>query len=301
MNKTYNQLVVFYYVAHYMSFTKAAKYLQTSKGYVSKEIANLERSMGSTLLHRSTRSLQLTAAGEELFVEAMQIVEAFRRAENTLFSLQNKVEGILRITSPSAFADHMLAPNLPRFFKDYPDVKLEMNLTGKLLNLVEEKIDIAIRLTHEPPQDRVAKRIGDYQMIICASKAYLNENEAPKTPKELTSYPCLIYSTEQQSMEWPFYVQSEAIRVRVNPALTANAALVLLNAAIEGLGIARLPDYVVREALQTGRLSQILTPFYPPPIPIYAIYAQSRLIPPKVHAFVAFLKEVLTRKEMRLQ
>lgn len=146
------------------------------------------------------------------------------------------MEGILRITSPSAFADHMLAPNLPRFFKDYPDVKLEMNLTGKLLNLVEEKIDIAIRLNHEPPQDRVAKRIGDYQMIICASKAYLNENGAPKTPKELTSYPCLIYSTEQQSMEWPFYVQSEAIRARVNPALTANAALVLLNAAIEGLG-----------------------------------------------------------------
>ncbi len=296
MNRIYNQLVIFYYVAHCKSFTKAAEQLQTSKGYVSKEIANLERSVGSALLHRSTRSLQLTAVGEELFVYATQIVEVFRQAESTLSSLQNKVEGILRITSPSAFADYMLAPNLPRFFKDYPGVRLEMNLTGNLLNLVEEKIDVAIRLTHEPPLDRVAKRLGEYQMIICASKKYLDENRGPKTPKELTTHPCLIYSTERHSTDWPFQIEGEAKSVRVNPTLTANAASVLLNAAIEGRGIARLPDYVVRAALQMGHLSQILTPFYPPPIPVYAIYAQSRRIPPKIYSFLGFLQEVLYKK-----
>lgn len=293
MSKIYSQLIIFYYVAHYMSFTKAAKYLQTSKGYISKEVASLERSMGSALLHRSTRNLQLTASGEALLEHATQIVEAIRRAENTIASLQDKVEGILRITSPGAFADYILAPNLPLFLRDYPDVKLEMNLTGHVLNLVEEKIDIAIRLTHEPPQDRVAKRIGEYQMIICASKKFLDNHIAIKTPKELANYPCLIYSTERHCMEWPFYVHGEATTVRVNPVLTANAAQVLLNAAIEGLGIARLPDYVVRDALQTGRLSQILTSFYPAPIPVYALYAQSRLIPPKVHAFVTFIQEVM--------
>jgi len=292
MDKIYNRLISFYHVAHFKSFTKAAKHLKSSKGYLSKEISELERRMGAPVFHRNTRTLQLTFSGEALFQHAVQIVEAFERAENSMASLQDKVEGILRITAPGAYADYLLAANLPRFFQDYPDIKLEMNLTGRLLNLVEEKTDIAIRLTHEPPLDRVAKRIGDYRMMICASKAYLDKNGTPKNPEELTQHDCLIYSTERNYSQWPFSVNGDAITVGVNPVLTANAALIILNAAKNGVGIARLPDYVVREALQTETVLPLLTEFYPVPIPIYAIYAQSRLIPPKVRAFVEFLQQI---------
>lgn len=290
MHKTYHRLLLFYYVAHFMSFTKAAEHLKTSKGYVSKEITNLERDIGSSLLHRNTRSLRLTMAGEELFSHAIQLVDAYTQAENTMSSLQNKASGVLRITSPSAYADYMLAPHLPRFLESHPDITLEMNLTGSVLNLVEEKIDVAIRLTHQPPPDRVAKRIGEYQMIICASKAYLDAHGTPKTPSDLTQHPCLLYSTEKHYAQWPFVVQGDAVAVSVNPTVSANAALILLNATLNDMGIARLPDYVVRDALHTGQLTQILTPFYPQPIPVYAIYAQSRLVSPKIRAFIKFLQ-----------
>ena len=293
MEKVYSQLLIFFYVAHFMSFTKTAKHLNCSKAYISKQMNELERVIGTSLFHRSTRKIQLTLAGESMFEHAELIVREVQYAENTIASLQNKAQGLLRITAPSAYADNILAPNLPEFLHKYPEITVDINSTGQLLNLVDQKIDIAIRLTHEPPLDRVAKRIGEYRMVICASKRYIQEKGEPKSPKQLIDHDCLVYSTEKNYRYWSFLIEEQALSVEVEPKLSANNSIVLLKAALGGLGIVRLPNYVVQDAINNQELQLILTNFYPNPIPIYAIYAQSRIIPPKIHVFLKFMREIL--------
>ncbi len=292
MEKIYSQLVIFFYVAHFMSFTKAAKHLKCSKAYISKQMSELERAIGTSLFHRSTRIIQLTLAGESIFEHAELIVREVQCAENTIASLQNKAQGLLRLTSPPAYADYILAPNLPHFLNDYPNITVEINSTGQLLNLVDQKIDIAIRLTHEPPLDRVAKRVGEYQMIICASQDYFQRKGELKSPKHLLDHDCLIYSTEKNYRYWPFLIEEQATSIEVKPKLIANNSSVLLKAALEGLGMVRLPSYVVHDAIQNKKLRPVLSDFSPNPIPIYAIYAQSRIIPPKIHVFLEFMQKI---------
>lgn len=292
MDKSFLQLMIFYFVVEHMSFSKAAEELNCSKAHVSKQINELERTVGAPLLQRNTRSLALTFAGETLFEHARSMVAEFRAAKSSIATLQTRASGLLRITAPTAYADYLLAESLARFLKKYPEITLEMNLTGALLNLVEENIDLAIRLTHEPPLDRVAKRVGSYQMIVCGSSNYFKQKGHPEKPIHLVGHDCLVYSTEKYSSQWPFLIDEQLTRINLKAKITANSSLALLTAAINGIGIARLPDYVVREALKNRQLESILTPYYPPPIPIYAIYAQARIIPPKIRAFIEFLSEL---------
>lgn len=292
MDKSFFQLLIFYYVVEHMSFSKAAAELNCSKAHISKQISELERTVGSPLLQRNTRALTLTFAGEILFEHAKSMVTEFRAAQSSIATLQTKASGLLRITAPSAYTEYLLSESISDFLKQYPEITLEMNLTGTLLNLVEEHIDLAIRLTHEPPLDRVAKRIGTYQMLVCGSPDYFKHKGKPDKPAHLAGHDCLIYSTEKYSSQWPFLIDDQFTRINIKPRMTANSSLALLNAVINGIGIARLPDYVVCEALNNKQLECILTPYYPSPIPIYAIYAQARIIPPKIQAFIRFLTEL---------
>jgi len=182
MNHQYSQLVIFYYIASFLSVTKAAKYLMCSKAHVSKQLSDLERIAGTPLIHRNTRSLKLTFAGEEFFKHAQSIITELREVEHTINSLQNKVQGVLRITSPQGYADYVLAPQISQFLVKYPDISLEMVHSGTYLNLVEDKIDVAIRITHEPPLDRVARQLGYDRMVLCATKKYMEQYGQPKTP-----------------------------------------------------------------------------------------------------------------------
>jgi len=292
MNKSFSQFEIFYYVVVNMSFSKAAKCLNCSKAYISNQINDLERSVGSLLIQRNTRTLKLTFAGETLFEHAKLMVGEFRAAENSISTLQDKAQGTLRITAPPGYADYLLAPNLTVFLKTYPDITLEMNFTGALLNLVEENIDIAIRLTHEPPVNRVAKQVGSYQMMVCASKDYLKLNGRPKNPNQLLDHSCLVYSTERNSSQWPFLMNNNIVTIDLKPKISANSSRVLLNAVLSDMGIARLPNYVVEDAVKSEQLEYILNNYYPLPIPIYAIYAQGRIVSPKIHAFIRFLQEL---------
>jgi len=292
MEKSYSQLIIFYYVADFMSFTKAAVHLNCSKAHVSKQVTDLERLVGAALLHRNTRSIKLTFAGEALFKHAELIIQELQFASNTVNALQNKAQGTLRITSPKGYADYLLAPNLFRFLESFPEISLVMNHCGNMLDLVKEKIDLAIRITHEPPLDKVAKRLGSDRMVICASKNYLERYGQPKTPQKLREHPCLVYSSERSVDHWPFYVEETEITISVKSRIFSNSASVVLEAVRNGQGIARLPQFVIEDDLQKGKLYALLTDFYPPDIPIYAIFAQSRIIPPKIQAFVQFLEEI---------
>lgn len=297
MEKYYLQLVIFYYVVDFMSFTKAATHLNCSKAHVSKQITELERLVGTALLHRNTRSIKLTFAGEDLFKHAKSIVHELQSVENTVSSLQNKAQGILRITSPKGYADYFLAPNLYQFLEKYPDISLEMKHCGDNLDLVKEKIDVAIRITHEPPLDKVAKRLGSDRMVICASKEYLEQFSQPKTPQQLHVHRCLVYSSERSREHWPFKMENKTVTVAVKSRIFSNSVPVLLDAVLNGQGIARLPQFVIDKYIKSGRLYALLIDFYPADSPIYAIFTQSRIIPPKIHAFVQFLEEIHSASE----
>lgn len=291
MENIYPQVVIFYYVAHFKSFTQAGAYLNCSKAYVSKQINALERNVGANLFHRNTRKIELSLAGEALLEHAEIIAHEFQYITHTIASLQKKPKGLLRITTPAAYADFILAPHLASFLSQYPEIRIKMDLTGALLNLTDEKIDVAIRLTHEPPLDRVAKRLGCYQMIICAAPAYL-KNCAIKTPQALASCSALVYTTEKNYNRWPLLVEGKPLTIEVQPTIAANNSKVLLEAALNGVGVARLPDYVVQKAVDAQRLVPLLSHFYPPPIPIYASYVKGRVLAPKIKVFLTFMEEI---------
>jgi len=266
--------------------------LDCSKAHISKQIASLERQVGSTLFHRSTRQLNLTSSGEALYKHAQSIVNELHYVDNTIHALQQKAEGTLRITSPQGYADYILAPNLHLFTRQYPNIILEMKHTSEYLDLLKEKIDIAIRITHEPPLDKIAKHLGYDRTVLCASKTYLEDYGSPKTPQQLHDHWCLAYTSKLQEKKWRFLIKNETINVSVKTKLSSNSPKLILTAVLNGLGIAQLPQFIIKEQLKNEELVLVLPDFYVSDIPIYAVYNQGRVIPPKIHAFIQFLVDI---------
>lgn len=297
MQNTLSQLVVFYHVVNLGSFTKAAKRLETSKAFISKQISQLEKSMHVKLLERNTRHLKATFAGEELFKHSRNIVLEYHSATQTLASLQETPAGLLRITAPPAYAAFKLAKQLPQFLKMYPEINLDLKLTGEKLNLLEQKIDVAIRLTHTPPLDRVAKLIGHYQLQVCASVDYIKQHAEIKFPQQLADHPCLVYATEEVSERWPFVIDDKHTDIYVKSRLACNTYETILQALLNNCGIARLPSYVIAEEVKKGNIKLLFNEYMPSNIPIYAIYAQGLQISPTVRAFVKFLLNDKTGEE----
>jgi DNA-binding transcriptional LysR family regulator len=290
MQKDLAQIVIFYHVVDLMSFSKAASRLGMSKSFVSNQITQLEKTLSTKLLERNTRHVKLTFAGEELFKHSRNIVLEYQHATQTLSSLQNNPAGLLRVTAPPAYAAHVLAKQLPLFLKIYPEIQLDLILTGEQLNLLTHKIDVAIRLTHTPPLDRIAKLIGDYQLQVCASSTYLQTHGEIKNPYQLTEHACLVYSTEEVSERWPFIINNERVNIYVKPRLACNTYECVLQAVLQHCGIARLPSYVIAEELQKKNIQLLFNEYAPSLIPVYAIYASSQHISPAVRVFVEFLR-----------
>lgn len=289
MLKNYNQMVTFYYVANLNSFSKASQVLGISKAHVSNQITQLEKAMQTKLLERTTRRLKLTVAGEQLYEHSRKIVIEFQAAEQSIALLQDAPRGLLRVTAPPAYAAHILSDKLPHFLHKYPNIQLSLNLTSEAVDLFEEKIDIAIRLTHTPPLDRVAKRIGQYQMQICASTDYCNKNKIASAPYELTLHPCIIYSTEKINARWPFVMDGQEKIVDITASLACNSYEIAMQAVLNGCGVARLPSYVIKEEVEKNNIKVLFAEYMPTEIPIYAIYSQTKFMPPRVKVFIEFL------------
>jgi len=292
MQHTLTQLAIFYHVVDLMSYSKAAQHLKVSKAFISKQITQLESNMSTKLLERNTRHLKLTFAGEELFKHSRNIILEYDSATQTMASLQEKPTGLLRITAPPAYAANVLKKQLPYFLKKHPDIQIDLKITGKQLNLFTHKIDIAIRQTHTPPADRIAKLLTHYQFQICASTDYLKQHPDLKHPQQLTEHSCLIYSTDGVSHRWPFIINNEYSYIDVKPQFTCNTFQAILEATLNDCGIARLPSCAIAEDIQKNNLQLLFTKYTPPAIPIYAIYAQSQRTSPAILTFVEFLQSV---------
>lgn len=271
-------------------FSSAARGLGLTPSALSKLVTRLEDRLGARLLHRTTRRLQLTAEGEAFYARARPILMAMDEAEAEVTQAASSPRGLLRLHCGSAFGMHQLTPAIPRFQERHPEVNLDIIISDQPPGLTDERIDLAIRIGPLDESSMVARRICNLERIICASPAYLQRCGTPRTPDDLQRHNCLSITSLPALRRWPFDTDDGIRVVHVGGNVSANNAETVLQLAMAGVGITRLTDVVVGEAIRSGKLVPILTDWnHVEPVPLFATYPSGRNLSPKVRAMVDFL------------
>lgn len=283
---------LFVRVAEQGSFSAVAQQMGVARSVVTRRIAGLEARLGTKLIARSTRRLSLTSAGSVYLEKCREILNLVEAAETGLDAERQMPRGAIRISLPLSFGQRYLAPLLLEFSERYPEVALNMDFTDRRSNLIEEGVDLAIRITDQLGQQEVARRLGSAQLVVVASPAYLERYGEPHHPSSLTGHECLAY-TLSASASWQFIVDGKILNVPVHGRIQANNGDVLLQAAINGLGITYQPRFIAVDAIASGALKEILTDYAIPEIGIYAMLPGNRHIPFKVRVLIDFLSELL--------
>jgi DNA-binding transcriptional LysR family regulator len=273
-------------------FSAAARDLDLTPSALSKLTTRLEDRLGVRLMNRTTRKLALTAEGEAYFSSAKRILTEIAEAEAEVTQFASRPKGLLRVNVGVACGLHQLAPALPRFLERYPDVELDITVTDRLVDLVEEGADVAIRNGVLRDSSLVAKKICDLHRVICASPAYLKSHGVPTSPAQLLEHNCISISGAPQLRRWPFDTPHGIEYVEVKGNVSANNAETLLQLAATGVGIIRLTDVIVGEGIRVDRLTPVLTDVHhEEPVPLSAVFPYGRYKSPRVAAFVSFLVE----------
>lgn len=276
------------------SFTKAADALDTSPANVTRYIAELEAHLRTRLINRTSRRLSLTEGGEALYDRAKSMLDELAETEALATTASLQPRGRLRISAPLSFGSIVLAPLWPRFMARYPDVELDIGLIDRMVDIVEEGWDLAIRISRTASGTHIARRLGRSHNIVAASPGYLAAHGMPKVPTDLTHHACLGYTYAAASDEWQFAGPDGGLEsVRVRWALRANNGETARVAALAGAGVIWQPAFVIGEDVRAGRLVEVLPGYRMPPIDIQAIYASRRHLSAKVRVMVDFLVEAL--------
>jgi DNA-binding transcriptional LysR family regulator len=284
------------------SYTAAAARLGVSKAAMSQRMAELERMAGVALVQRTTRSVRLTEAGQRLVDDTRASFDHIAQSFAQVRDAAGAPRGLLRVTAPVALARQQLVPHLAGFLRQYPEVRLELDMSDRLSSLTTEGFDLAIRHTAHPPDTHVAWTLCDTQSVLVATRAYLRRHGTPEAPGDLAQHNCLHYPRSQDTPVWTLEparasASTERIAVRVSGSLAANNSEALRDAALTGLGIALLPDFSAQTSLQAGKLVRVLpgwTPVGPYAGQIYAIRPYSAHVPRAVTALVGYLREALS-------
>ena len=281
---------VFSRVVEAGSFVRAAEKLGLSTTAVSRHISDLENHLGTRLLQRTTRKLHLTEAGSQFHLRVQQILEDIQDAESLVVQDNQQPTGTLRLSASVPFATRHLAPLIPRFCTRYPGLNVEVVASDRKLDLIEDGLDMVLRITQELEGNMVARRLATIHTIISASPDYLARAGIPTTPAELVNHSCLVYTGISDPNQWRFYrKQQEVDSVAVRGALCADNGDVLLAAAQQGMGITRQPSFMVGEAIAAGRLIPLLTGYQMPTLTLSALFPSRRYLPAKVRLMVDFL------------
>lgn len=274
------------------SFVGAADALDTSTAAVSRQIAALEAHLGTRLLNRSTRRLSLTDAGAAFCERSRAILADLAEAEALAGLHSAQPVGLLRVTAPLSFGIAHLSRLLPGFRRRYPQVRLDLDLTDRVVDLVNEGVDVALRVARELPGNLIARRLAPIGMVLCASPLYLKRHGTPRAPEELAQHQTLSFSYLWAGDDWPFEdAQGRVTRVRVQPAVHATNGDVLRELAIAGEGIVLQPTFIVGEALARGALVPLLAGWKTFELNLYALYLSRQHLSLKVRAFVDWLVE----------
>lgn len=273
------------------SFAGAAERLLLSRGMATRYVAQLEAHLGLRLLNRTTRKLSLTEAGADYHQRASQIVDMVEEAESSAAQRSSVPRGTLKVATSISLGVLGMGQTMTEFLAKYPELKVDLVLNDLRVDLVEEGFDIAIRMGPRVDPGLVARKIADVQIFVCASASYLKKHGVPKFPEQLATHNCLTYSYSRQENDWPFMRKGVEKTVQVSGSLRANNGSVLVNAAIEGLGIIRQPDFLVREALNRKHLVRVLPAWSAGEHAIYTVYPSRKFLPIKVRSLIDFLVE----------
>jgi len=290
MQDRYNEMLVFARVATLGSFSAAARELDLTPSAVSKLISRLEDRLAVRLFQRTTRSLSLTDEGA-IFLESCQsILHDIEQAEVEVAALQGNVTGTLHVTAISAFARTQLCKLMPEFMSLYPEIRVELSLTERQVDLINERVDLAILISEEVlDQSLISRKLATNKRVICASPAYLDKFGVPQTPEDLLKHNCLTHSSIHHFNDWEFHAGDDIKVLSISGNFRTNSASALHEAVKAGIGIARLATFVTQPSLDSGELVPLLTEHTHDTSNILAVYPHRRHLSTRVRAFIDFL------------
>ena len=293
-----DDMVLFVQVVEEGSFSKVAEKLSLTNSVVSKRIARLEENLNTQLLYRTTRKLSLTDAGMVLYEKAKIAQFAFQEAENAVTGYGENMKGNIRITMPAVSAKLILSESIAEFCKQHPDISVDLHITNRLVDLIEEGFDLAVRTAELEDSSLIAKRLIDSQWVICATPDYVKQYGMPQTPEELENHECLIYKFDNNSNNvWPFHINGTKQLMPVYGRFHSNHLSAIKQATLSDLGIAFLPQALVYEEMQQNILTQILQSFTRKKLGMYAVYPRARQPDQKLKLLIAHLQESLHQKQ----
>ena len=293
------EMVVFVKVVEAGSFSAAARQLGSSPSAVSRSIARLEKALAIRLLQRTTRKLRLSDAGEEVFRRCREMAGAAQAVMDLSGRFTREAEGLIRVSVPKAVGRYVIHPHMPEFLRRYPKVDVQLILEDRYVDLIDDNVDLSIRITDEPPPGLVGRELFPIEHLLCATPQYLAEQGVPQQPEDLREHSCLVLGETPADARWKFRQGSKSVTVGVRGRYAANHTGVRLDAVLQDIGIGSLPYFTARQALEEGRVIQVL-----PEWDFIASYhggvwllqTPTRYLQPKLRVFIDFLVERLAQE-----
>jgi len=279
-------------VADLQGFAPAARKLGLSPSGMTRLIGALEDRLGARLLQRTTRSVTLTDAGARYLERARRILADVEEAEGSAEGEQTRPGGRLVVSAPVGFGRLHVSPVMSAYLKRYPQVSADLRLSDRMINLVEDGVDLAVRIGHLPDSTLVGRHVGEMRRIVVASKEYLQRRGEPATPGEVAAHDTIQFGAMTAAPDWRFVENGREIRVPVVPRFASNSADAAIGYVEAGGGLTRVLAYQAAAALKAGRLKIVLAQFAQPPLPIHIVYPTSRLLSAKVRTFVDLVTEI---------
>ncbi len=284
-----DRMRAFALVAKNASFTLAAQRLGRSARLVSKYVADLEDSLGVQLLNRTTRSVSLTEAGATYLAMCEPLLDGFDELEETVRNAQQSLRGVIRISAPTGFGSIRFAPSLAAFAKQHPEIEIDLNLSDRRVSIIEEGLDLAIRIGPLRDSSLRVRQLGPMPLIVCASPDYLRQAGTPSHPGALAQHECVLDGTMSDTAIWRFDINGEDVAVPVKGRFQANAPAAAARLAAAGVAIARCPAYTVASALESGELVELFHEHRVTPFVVAALFPQNRRLTTRVRALIDHL------------
>jgi len=286
-----NSMKVFVEVVNSEGFTAAANRIGLSRAQVSKSVMQLETHLGARLLNRTTRRVSLTEIGRIYYERCKDILNDIDEIDGLAGEQAGQPRGNLTVAAPTSFGVMQLNHAIPGYLKQYPDVRISISLNDRFVDVVAEGFDLVIRIAELEDSSLVARRIAPCKRVLVASPDYLQHHGEPKVPQDLAAHRCLVYANDLRPGSWTLNGDDGAEVVRVNGPVCADNGDLLKDAAVAGLGVTLLPTFIVGPELRTGRLAQVLEPYCPDEISVYAVFPSRRYVSAKVRTFVDYLAD----------
>ena len=290
------EMAIFVKVVETGSFSETARQLGNTPSAISRAISRLERALGTRLLQRTTRKLRLSESGTQVYAYCLEMVNAAQAVIDNSGKFNSEPHGTVRISVPKAVGHYLLHPHIPEFLERYPKVDVQMLLEDKLIDFIDDEIDLAIRITNEPSLGLKGRKLIEIDHVIVATAEYLEKNGMPQQPQDLKEHQCIYLGEQASDSKWKFQKENKTTSVSVKGRYSANHTGIRLDAALKHMGIASLPYFVARHALETQALIQVLPDWYFKTYysgDAWLLYPPTRYLAPKIEVFIHFLAEKL--------